>query len=374
MPQFDRTVSDSVVATESLEVSWPVPTIGQVTPATGPSIGGTLLTILGSGFRLPTPPPFYGPTTPAPYDSVEVYFEGTVRGAPFSVKAERVDVVATTELWVRTPLVPPGIVAIRVTNVDDATGIPIPSETTIRAAMWTSVRVPLTEGDVVEGTCDYERVVERLIHMMRDGIVDEVVIGQDVDYAPDSDEPVTVAFAKLPAIALLGPDMPENRFYTGNDPIELRDGDEMVVKPPPLVVDLRFNLLGAAKTKKQLLRLETLMFAFFRRNKDVLILRDPNDPSLGYADFEVDLMMREPGLLDRTRAAMNTASIQTFACPLVIRAVPIENVPGFVDRVTDTVHERTGTVADDGYRLGGGSGPDESNVWPPETGAEQIRP
>lgn len=333
MAQFDRDMADSVVVTESLEMELPVPNPVVLVPAVGPSFGGTLIEILGSGFLLPTPPAASGPTTPNPYDSVVVYFGG--------VRAERVDVVSPTVLSVRTPLVPPGTVDVLVQNVDDQTGVPIPGQSRVLVGGWTSRLVSLTE----LGQSDVERVVERLVLMMRAGIMDEVVTTPHVDYSEDGTVH-TIALASLPSIVLVGPDMPEDREYTDLDVRRERDGDDEVIKPPAMTVDLIFLMLVGAKTLAQKIRMFALIHRFFERTKWVDIDRDPTDLTLGKVSFELELITR-PGVNDKTKP--NVASVGMATATVIVKGVPIEETPGYPDRLTDNAHERTGVVDDDGY-------------------------
>lgn len=53
-----------------------VPTITTVTPSAGPTGGRTLIHVVGTGFRLPDPPPSTG-VVPVPGPTVRVDIDGT---------------------------------------------------------------------------------------------------------------------------------------------------------------------------------------------------------------------------------------------------------------------------------------------------------
>ena len=99
-----------------------IPTITSIQPMRGPSSGQTLLTIAGTGMRLPPPPPASGPTTGALPQTVAIRI-GTMPATRVLVRDDAGVTIATC----LTPPGTPGPADILLQNLDGA-GQPIAGE------------------------------------------------------------------------------------------------------------------------------------------------------------------------------------------------------------------------------------------------------
>jgi len=158
-----------------------IPTITSVTPATGHSAGGTLVEVIGTGFRLPDAPPPSGPV-PVPPPPMRAFF-----GA---VEAVRVDVISTTRLQILTPgySLPIGadtvLVPLELRNVGPF-GETIGAEKVVLAEGYRFSRPAL---DATHETT-ISRVTRELLLSIQRATIEEVVIVQHTDW---SDDPTNV--------------------------------------------------------------------------------------------------------------------------------------------------------------------------------------
>jgi hypothetical protein len=306
-------------------------------PVEGPTAGRQLIEIWGDGFRLPNTDPV--PLVPgqpfvvAPKPrSVSVTFNGT--------EALKVEVRATNLLRVLTPSssLPSdnannnaaGVVDVVIQNLDDNED-PIPGEVVVLPAAYTYRRIKL---DALNEH-DLTRMVRTLIRMLKVQVLPEVILTSETDF----DRDVSTAFveiAKTPAIVLVGPSTPENRFYSknaGDD--ELVDGVVQIRKKPH-TVDLNFDLIGISNNPMELVNLMALTTTFIDSNPYIFMQKDPNDPSKGSAKYEFDF---QPGSSFSTSAKSNNANIQSFSGAITIRGFDIEGFQGFNGAILEALSE-----------------------------------
>lgn len=325
-----------------------VPLIVSVVPSSGHTGGRTLVEITGENFRLPTPPPAQGLTTPPP-PSVRVLVGG--------VEALRVWVVSPTLLRVLTPINDPsGTPAtneraavpasdVVVENIDDA-GVLIAGETTTRAAAFSFVR---PRYDV---ECHLERVVKAFIVELKRQVLDNVQWNPHADFDPmlggsflDLDNPDVAqrSLAHLPGIALINVGFTDSKDQSTDTQHEIRvDDATWIARRAPVAQDISCTLVGASDNTGELLRMFQATRLFFMKNPDLVLPRDPNNIAAGAIGYQMDFAAGERVEV----SARTTANVETFSAGVTIRGVLLEDIPGLpTDGVPGTpagvAHEAT---------------------------------
>jgi len=306
------------------------PTISAVTPALVHTGGGTLVEITGTNFRVPVIPPPGGGVAAPVGPTVQVTFGGEA--------AQFVGVINSTRLIVRVPqsplpLTPPaygeGSVDVVVTNLDPD-GLPIAGESVTLVDGLTYERPQLANESIVT------RVTRQLVLWMRQQVLPNVTTTTHTDYDEDPSDGLNITeLAQLPGIALIGPDLEENRFFSLNQQPVVDTLTGVQVRQVPYTVDMAFSVLGVSDNQQELLNMMTVVQQFFHRNKYLRLLRDATDPNSGEVSYEMEVV--EGGDM-RTFGAPNTSNIRTFSGTIVVRGVDLEDIEGFPgQQVSDTV-------------------------------------
>lgn len=320
-----------------------VPTITAVLPTTVPTGGLTLIEITGTNFNVPSLPPLSaGVATPQPPPML-VDFDG--------VAGTQVAVVSSTRLFVLVPKSPiepikannygEGSVDVRVVNLD-ANGDPVPGEEATAVDGLAYARVQLASES------DLTRLVRQVVREFRLQTIPNVSVSTHTDYDPDTGDLLNITgLAELPGLALIGPSLTENRFFSENQagrPAAATPG-EWLIRRVPYTVDLQFGIVGVSNLKAELTNLMAVVEGFFERNKFIELQRDPGDPAKGSVRYEIDFT--EDGDL-RTVGTPNTSNIRVFSGTFVIRGFDVEDLTGFP---TDQEVGRTAVTDDVGVRL-----------------------
>ncbi len=301
-----------------------VPLIITVSPTEGATGGRNTVEVRGNNFRLPPEPP-PGKTSGRVPETMQVFF-----GA---AQATSVQVVSESRLLCSTPINDPGLVAVKVVNLDDD-AVPIPGEEATKAAAYTHKRPDLTVRS------DFQRLIRSLIIELRRQVLANTVISTHTDYDDDtSDFLSTAAVSEMPALILIGPELVENRLFSLN---QFRTGSRtdqgVEIRRVPYTVDLNFTLIGVAELTAQLQNLMAATVQFINRTRYLQVLCDPADPSKGSARFEIDFP--DTGGDPAVSSQINNSNVRTFVASLVIRGFDMEAVSqDMVSSLTDTVNE-----------------------------------
>jgi len=271
------------------------PTLTSVSPNKGPTSGGDLVRLAGTGFA----------------SQVAVLFGS----APAMVLAVH-DEAGASYADLRTPGGSPGTVEVTLRNLD-AAGKPVPGEEAVLAQGYHFLRPDIAKES------DLTRLVRPLLRELKRQILENTSITVSVEYDDTvTDDLDVVAISKLPSLVLTGPRIKENRFYSVN---ELREatvqgpsGTELVRRRPPLTVDLGFALTGASDHTVELLNLMAAVAAFVSRNRWFEMPRDADKPAGGKARWEMD-----PDGDVRTRLD-GPDDVRVFTWGLVIRGFDID--------------------------------------------------
>ncbi len=286
-----------------------VPTLTSITPAVGPTAGGDLVRITGTGFA----------------DRLSVMF-GDQAAAVLVIWPGGGGSVAD----VRIPAHAPALVDVTLQNLDLA-GAPIPGEQAVLPDAYTFKRPRLAPQS------DLTRLVRTLLQMLRLQVLGNVSFTAAVDYRDDETgdlELVTVA--ELPSLVLTGPRVTSNRFYSLNKGSETEapgpTGPEIVQHGPTYTVDLRFTITASSRSAVELLNIMAAMGTFLSRNHWLSMPRDPDHAAVGSARWEMDPDGEFRTSLD------GPDDLRAFTCGLVVRGFDLdEGQPLSRTKAVDTV-------------------------------------
>lgn len=277
-----------------------IPHVTNIYPTKGHSGGDSLVRILGGGFA----------------ENVLVEFD--------SAEAKRVSWINHALLYVVTPISPlsaaetgsgAGLVDVKITNLDD-NGDPIPSEDVTVVDGFTYVRPTLAK------VSDFQRIVAALILELQRQVISEIIIRRHLDYADSAGiAQGKVQISSLPCLVLIGPSTVENRIHGTNEPFRELGERFYIKRRPGLTVDLQFVIIGAANKSKHSLGLQEATLAFFEKNTELSVLRDPDDSSKGYVSYELDFV---PGAFPAIAEAPDASNVSSFSGSVAIVGVTIE--------------------------------------------------
>jgi len=301
-----------------------IPTITSIAPVTGLTSGRALVTLVGTGMRLPPPPPPSGPTSGVLPVTVEVLFGG-LRATKVSVRNDPANPPNGTIATCLSPPQAPGTVDVTLRNLDDD-GEPIAGEEVMLPAAFSYERASLTRES------ELTRLVRTLLRSLKAQVLENLSLTVHTDFDDSTGDQLHVAaVSKLPALVIVGPELDENRFYSLNALPEDGGGDAVglpfTVRRVPYTVDLTFQLVGMSEHTVELLNLMRLCTTFFHKNKHLEMDRDAADPSQGRVAYEMDFVA---GGQFKTESRPNESNVRHFAGTFVIRGVDIDEPAGVV--------------------------------------------
>ncbi len=296
-----------------------IPTITSIQPARGPASGQTLVTITGTGMRLPPQPPAGRPTTAGLPQTVQIRV-GAQPATRVLVREEPGLPVGTIATCL-TPAGTPGPADIIIQNLDDA-GQPIAGEAVLLPSAFTYERPALS----MESSLT--RLVRTLLRTLKAQVIENVnlTVHTDFDASPE-DGLQLAAVARLPALVLAGPELRQSRTYSINQqPVhELPNADGLALHRVPYTVDVGFTLIGMTDRTAELLNLMSLCTLFLHKNKHLALARDPDAPEAGHVAYEMDFA---PGGQFQVRSQPNDSNVRQFVGELVIRGFDIDEPQG----------------------------------------------
>ncbi len=252
----------------------PAPTITAVTPSTGLSRGGFLVTFTGTNFDASS-----DEATGAA--EVQVIFGARA--------ATDVQVLSATTL---TCIVPRGdlptkktdpntlAVTVTVTNVEQG-----PPNSGTLANAFTYRRPDLT----IES--HFAAVVRALVHRMKEQIIKNVALTTHSDWDEEtSDLRNRVQLARLPSIVLIGPTLTPHRVTSYNERTQTLSGGppptDFTVHDRPLAVSLDFEVHLQSRSKIELLNLLHHAVVFVHRTGRLdSVPIDPSNPGAGSVEY-----------------------------------------------------------------------------------------
>ena len=272
-----------------------VPTLTGIAPSSGPTAGGDVVRLTGTGF--------------AP--QVAVLF-GEVAAQVLGVRDE----AGVSVVDVRTPAHDEALVDVVLRNLD-AEGQPVPGEDDALAGAYRFLRPRIVR------EADLTRLVRTLLRELKRQVLANVSMTVSVDYDDATVDGINVvAISTLPSLVLSGPRIAENRFFSTNEPHEDvvagASGPELLRRRPPYTMDLAFTLTAASDRTVELLNLMAAVATFLNRNRWVRMPRDPADPEAGDVRWEMD-----PDGDFQTRLD-GPDDVRVFTCGFVVRGFDID--------------------------------------------------
>lgn len=271
-----------------------IPTLRTISHAAGPSSGGALVSLEGTGVG----------------GRQQVLFGGR----PAEVIATHTVGVATA-IEVRTPAHDSGVVDVELLNLD-LNERPISGE---RAVLPLAYRF---ERPAIAREADLTRIIRQLLRELNRQVVANVSTSVSVDYDDTADGQSIIAMAKLPSLVLTGPTLRQNRFYSANEPhydvVGTPTGLQAVRRKPPLTVDLVFGLTVASSRTAELFNLMGSVATFLNRNRWLELQRDPSTLDRGTVRWEL-----EADGDFRTQLASRD-DLRVFTCGFVVRGFDID--------------------------------------------------
>jgi hypothetical protein len=267
----------------------------------------------------------------------------TVQVAFNSVCSNKVAVISSTRMIVSVPQSPlpvdkpnygEGAVTLTFQNLDEA-GIPIPGETASFAG-FSYQRPQLSNEGIIT------RVTRYVLRQLRLQIIANVSLTNNTDFDTNADNMQQVTeLASLPGLALIGPELTENMFYTANVGFSTTDifGDVTRFRAP-YTVDARYTIVGVSNSMLELLNLMTVTQQFFERNKYLIVPVDPSNLSLGTISYELDMVEGDDM---KVFGSPNESNIRAFSGNILVRGVDIGGVAGFA---SDTAEDRNRPVTE----------------------------
>lgn len=286
-----------------------VPTLSAIEPTRGPSAGGDLVRITGTGFGA----------------KVAVYF-GNAQAEVIALRSDATVGVVD----IRTPPHGHGLVDVTVYNLD-ADGEPIAGEEAAASQAYRFEKAQLVH------EADLTRLVRVLLRRLKDEVLSATSLTVSVDYDDTQMEGHSlIALASLPSIVLSGPRMVQNRFYSTNvaheDVVTGPEGPELLRRRPAYTVDLSFTLTAASDRTVELLNMMAAVATFLNRLRFIDMLRDPGDASKATVRWEMD-----PEGEYRTRLD-GPDDVRAFTCGFLVRGFDIdEGLPATRSRVVDEI-------------------------------------
>lgn len=289
-----------------------VPTLTDISPAAGHPGGKQLVTITGTGFELPPAPPATGYVGGAAPDSVEVEFDGQ--------PATDVQVWTDTLMTCLVPAYtgdPTSLTATPGYSVDVVIRNVVGAEEATFADAYAYQRTNLARADG-----PLQHVLRRLVRDLKRQVIQEVAFATTVDYDGDTVDTLDIVeLAQIPAIALFGPDIQENRFERTNEKSVDRNVGQLEFSKYrfPRVADLGFDATLTARSMGEYLQLANELVEFFHRNPLLVVDKDSQDAAAGVVEFDMFLTAGP------TRGgAANTDDVYSGTASFVIRGVPID--------------------------------------------------
>lgn len=283
-----------------------------------------MVTITGTGFQTPYPPPTLSTNVlPAPFPTVAV----TVAG-----RAAKQVVVrsATTLTCIVQSLNPSTAVSVTLQNLDDE-GEAISGE-----VVTVTNRLQARRADLAVET-DLTRLERTLIVELKRQVIENVLKTAAVDYDGTPGGVFDVPdVAQLPALAIQGPQIVDNRFYDLDLGLTVVSGSDFTRRRTFKTVNLTYRFVAMDNKQVRNMNLMTLVLQFLQNNPFIEMNRDDADLSKGTVLYE----LAQVGEFT-TFVGSSSSDIRGFSGSLVIRGFQLEDVAGFVEQ---TVAERGRTV------------------------------
>lgn len=309
-------------------------------------MGGNLVTIEGTDFRLPDPPPDTG-IAPTPGPTVQVTFGGVLSPKVVVVAADRIFAVAPKGVLHDAqgrPIVELAV-DVEVSNLDN-TGVIIPGEVATSTNAYTFTRPDLSHNNPTGLT----RLIRQIIRSIKSEVTPNVSWTHDADYDDDTSTPEPTS-TKLPAVSLIGPELTENIFYReAGGSVDVYDLDGAAVSGEFFIVenthydDVKFDIVAYSDDPSEFGNLMAVLLEWVDRNRFLFFECAPGEFFRLNFDFIPDGQFKTE---KQQGTALNSNLLVTRG-QVVVEAFPRLALPGVPnDRAIDV----GAPVAEDGPTL-----------------------
>jgi hypothetical protein len=331
------------------------PVVYSVSPSSGHTGGGQLLTLSGANFATP-PPPVAGPRIHGPWPAgaggISPVSQATAFPLPPSVQvlfgadmvpATNVAVISPGIIQCSTPVHDPsgipyieptpnraGQVAVPPSDVTvvnlDVDGNPVPGETFTLTQAYSFLRPNFTMPGVAW------TVLQALVLDLQRQILPNVEFNPHTDYDPTSGDFLNLTMpGALPGLAIMNLKMPQatGRPRAVEEEVTFTTSTGYVVNRLAVLRDLVLTVLGVSDNQGELLGLAEGLEVYFRRTAGVTVLANSGNPLLGTVTFPA---YRETDTVFTGR--IGTSNVVAFTFTMRISTVPFADYPGITQDST----------------------------------------
>jgi hypothetical protein len=288
-----------------------IPTISDVSPATGPARGYNIITITGTNFR----------TRTLVYAIPWVDLPNTASVTVGGRAARKVWVRSSTEIAVLAPQYkgdsvadPITAVDVVVTNLDD-NGDAIPTETVTSSGAYTYER---PAGRLPKGPPPFLQVLDEFIRLLKRQVVLETGWMFHSDWGRPGD--TVIAVQEHPTIGLRMDAIKDPEYGQEDNVKQLKDegGGVWTEYRPPETYMLVFDLLLSAQDPIEAHHLGAEVVQCWKDNQELEVDGDPLWDPGGTNLYPLEM----PGDLSQA-SGPNKSNIVAFSCQMRVRGVPV---------------------------------------------------
>lgn len=276
------------------------PTVNTISPASGDSLGQSLVEIIGTDFNL------------AAIGTVVVFF-GTEL-------ATEVRVVSSTRLFCRTPKLAPQVVDVTVRNVTPNPPGPDIIEDVVVVDGYEFKRLSIQTRPDFQGDSTIRAMTRQLLKEFQTHVLENTYHDMHSEYPTLEDSLLEQEHqAEAPSIKILGPTLAEDRFYShnGDVTVEVTPGDYRLVRQPYTVMPT-YRLVGLGRTSGEAQNLHRSVLNYFDKTRFLSVPVNGVDGTDGYANYEMDVVREQAG--DFNSEATRQANYQ-FSMSFMLRGV-----------------------------------------------------
>lgn len=250
-----------------------VPTISTVEPNSGRPIGGFLVTVTGTGFRLPPEPPWD--------HGNETGFQQTVKIMVGDQQVESVNVLSATRLNFLCPRYRGDAgdkvgVDIVLANLDDD-GLVVPGEEATLEDAIEYIRPRLTDKSPLQ------EATRMVLREVRRNLVPNVYLFSKKDFSEDGS--AFIAEMKVPCIVLVGPALFLNGAETTEQEVVEQPGQFDILRDDGSF-DIELEIVGLADAGTQILNLADEFQKFVGGTPEITMRKNANQASPDESSFE----------------------------------------------------------------------------------------
>jgi len=262
-----------------------VPTITNISPATGPTGGRNLIIITGTNFKLPPVPAALGPVAGTGVPTVRVTIGGESAIDVDVTGADQLRVLAPGFRGADTQVNPIVAVAIVVTNLD-ALGVPIPGETVTANSAYIYVRPALRAPAATYDNQRYGNIVRNVLRVFRRQVHPNTELANtSVDFGDVAVE--IIHDVKMPNVVIDGPTLLSDNVRSTNESRSTYNSsagryDRFIA---PVTRMLGFEVRCTVDNKLEGIAFQQSIEELFRRNGYLYVDIVPSTPSSGRERF-----------------------------------------------------------------------------------------